>query len=86
MTKRKNIEDEHVESGDIHNLVKREVRTQLRSFYIASFSGEERIVKKVESLEDAFMASGPRRFVMILDNVATKAAILFAFFFHLFKR
>ena len=42
---KQNIENKAVVTGDIHELVKREVDCQNKAFMIAQFAGEERMCK-----------------------------------------
>ena len=70
-----NEEDEHIETGSLHELTKREVKSQMRPFALASFLGEERLNKKQNHIIDLLMKLNPSNIWHTVDHVLTKVAL-----------
>jgi len=84
MKNNKNIEDRAVITGDIHELVKKEIQCQQKPFMIAYFMGEERLNKKLESFGHTLERVAPGRTIVVLDNIITKAAIVLLYLILIF--
>jgi hypothetical protein len=72
-------EKKHIETSDLHELTKKEVRTMMRPFMIAYFTGEERIIKKQEDMENVIRGAMPSTTWRVVESIGTWIALLIVF-------
>ena len=81
---KKELEDNTIVTGDIHELVKREVSCQHKSFMIAYFMGEERSIKNQKDIMSTLDRVVPSRNMTMTGKLINAAAIFILYMIMIF--
>lgn len=75
---KKKLEDDHLETGDLHKTAKREVVVMMKPFMLANFESHEHIMRKQRSMEQAIGGAMPNSFLRMMDSMTTKLIAIVA--------
>ena len=81
---KRELEDKSIVTGDVHELVRREVYCQNKAFMIAYFMGEERSVEKQNDIMETLSRVVPSRNLTMAGKCVNGIAILVLYIIMLF--
>ena len=81
---KRELEDKSIVTGDVHELVKREVSCQQKAFMIAYFMGEERSVEKQNDIMETLKRVVPSRNLTMAGKCFNAVAIFILYIIMIF--